>query len=105
MTNDNPQWDARKAIQDVLATLRQAPEETPESVAIRELERSFPLAVKSLVNLALHSDDERVRRLASLDLLNAATKIREISKNADGELERFLRGVSNGDVSRDDGNS
>jgi hypothetical protein len=37
MTNDNPQWDARKAVQDVLATLRQAPEETPESVAIREL--------------------------------------------------------------------
>jgi uncharacterized protein (DUF58 family) len=105
MTNDNPQWDARKAIQDVLATLRQAPEETPESVAIRELERSFPLAVKSLVNLALHSVDELVRRLASLDLLNAATKIREISKDADGEIERFLRGVSNGDVTRDDGNS
>jgi uncharacterized protein (DUF58 family) len=101
MTNDNPQWDARKAIQDVLATLRQAPEETPESVAIRELERSFPLAVKSLVNLALHSDDERVRRLASLDLLNAATKIREISKDADGEIERFLRSVTPRDVSGD----
>jgi hypothetical protein len=52
------------------------------------------LAVKSLVNLALHSDDERVRRLASLDLLNAATKIREISKDADGEIERFLRNVT-----------
>jgi|Tabmets5t2r1_1033131.scaffolds.fasta_scaffold22298_1 uncharacterized protein (DUF58 family) len=97
MTNDNPEWNAQKAIQDVLATLRQAPEETSESVAIRELERSFPLAVKSLVNLALHSEDERVRRLASLDLLNAATKIREISKDADGEIERFLRGVTGDD--------
>lgn len=97
MTNDNPEWDAQKAIQDVLATLRNAPEETPESLAVRELERSFPLAVRSLVQIALHSTDDKLRRAASLDLLQANTKIREISKEAEGELEKFLRDV-NGDA-------
>jgi cell wall assembly regulator SMI1 len=92
--NDNPEWDARKAIQDVLATLRQQPEENEVSIAERELERAFPLAVKSLVNLALHSEDEKVRRLASLDLLNAGVKIRELSKDGTDELEKFMRSVS-----------
>lgn len=50
--------------------------------------------MKSLVSPALHSQDEKVRRLASLDLLNANVKIRELSKDASGELERFLRDVT-----------
>jgi hypothetical protein len=93
-TMNEPEWDAQEAIADVLATLRSKPEETPESLAVRELERSFPLAVRSLVNIALYSEDDKLRRLASLDLLNANVKIREVSKDATGELERFLRDVT-----------
>jgi hypothetical protein len=88
------EWDAQKAIADLLAELKQKPEETPESIAERELERSFPLAVKSLVQIALHSEDEKLRRLASLDLLNLGVKVSEIHKIGDGPLERFLREVT-----------
>src|SRR5215218_3105786 len=85
------EWDAQKAIADLLAELKQAPEENEVSIAERELERSFPLAVKSLVQIALHSDDEKLRRLASLDLLNLGVKVSELHKIGDGPLEKFLR--------------
>ena len=97
--NDNygQQWDAQKAIADLLADLKAKPEENEVSIAERELERSFPLAVKSLINLALNSEDEKVRRLASLDLLNVSVKLRELNRDGDGPLEKFLREMSGND--------
>jgi cell wall assembly regulator SMI1 len=95
MDHDHAQdWNAQQAINDLLAELKAKPEENEVSIAEKELERSFPLAVKSLVQIALHSDDEKLRRLASLDLLNLGIKVHEIHKIGDGPLERFLRDVT-----------
>src|SRR5688572_11379767 len=88
------EWNAQQAVADLLAELRAKPEENEVSIAERELERSFPLAVKSLINLALNSEDEKVRRLASLDLLNVSVKLRELNRDGDGPLEKFLREMS-----------
>src|SRR5215203_7292484 len=92
MNHDHGQeWNAQQAINDLLAELKAKPEENEGSIAERELERAFPLAIKSLIQLALHSQDEKVRRAASLDLLNLSVKLRELSRDGDGPLEKFLR--------------
>ncbi|HJV14840.1 MAG TPA: hypothetical protein VJ625_13210 [Propionibacteriaceae bacterium] len=93
---------AQQAVNDLLAELKAKPEENEVSIAERELERSFPLAVKSLVQIALHSEDEKLRRLASLDLLNLGVKVSEVRKIGDGPLERFLREVTGDAGNADD---
>jgi hypothetical protein len=93
--NGNGSWDARAAIEEILAELREKPEETSESIATRELERAFPQAVKRLISIAMHSTDEKLARLAALDIVNANIKLTELHQAGTGDpLVKLIASVS-----------
>jgi hypothetical protein len=91
------EWDAAQTIADLEVELDDPRELTPESIAIRELERGFPLAVQSLVSLSLHSSDERVRRGAANDVINHNLALMQsrLAKNPNADpLMQFMKTVT-----------
>jgi Fe-S-cluster formation regulator IscX/YfhJ len=90
----NEPWNAQQQIAQTLAELAARPEDTPEYLAVRALERAFPLAVKRLISIAMHSPDDKVARLAALDIVNANVRLKELSEDGVGSLERLLEAIS-----------
>lgn len=85
------EWNATLTIADLAEEIDASHGEvTPESVAIRELERGFPLAVQSLVSLAIHSEDPRVRRGASNDVINHNLALMQARRDGDARTDPLL---------------
>lgn len=90
-------WDALIAVDDVAAEVADLGRElTPEAVAVRELERGFPFAVKRLVSIAMHSGDDRIARLAANDVINHnfALKAAQSEKGDKDNLAELIKGVT-----------
>lgn len=101
----NKQWDRLKTEWNATLTIADLAEEiedpraeqTYESIAVRELERGFPLAVQSLVSLAIHAEDPRVRRGAANDVVNHNLALMQARADNNPKADRllaFMEGVT-----------
>jgi hypothetical protein len=85
------EWNATLTIADLADEIEESHGEvTPESVAIRELERGFPLAVQSLVSLAIHAEDPRVRNKAANDVINHNLALMQARVAGDARTDPLL---------------
>jgi hypothetical protein len=87
-------WEPSKAILGVLADLAAQPEDTAEAIANRALERLYLPSVVSVGQLAVYSDDDKVRLNAAQFIVSANLQLMSIAAKAgDGPIEKFLKGV------------
>jgi hypothetical protein len=81
-------------LRQILDELREHPEETEESIARRDLERLFPVAVRALGNLAVYSSDDKVRVGAAKFLVSTNLRLVELQFDAiNNPVEAFAKQV------------
>ena len=81
-------------LRQILDEIREHPEETEESIARRDLERLFPVAVRSLGNLAVYSSDDKVRVGAAKFIVSTNLRLVEMQFDAiNNPVEKFAQQV------------
>jgi hypothetical protein len=87
-------WDGDEALRHLVDERTLLPEDTPWELGKRDLYGYFPMAIRSVAQLAAYAHMEHIRLKAAEFIISKTVELKEMEGGRGGALEDFIESVS-----------